>query len=218
MKIQFPLLLALMPLATTALAQEDGGAPPIRHRHQLKWAMSDAVDPFSPTFMAGYERMLGSSDYSLLVEGGYVNSFGGAWVQPQGMTGFKLRIESRYYVWHSDNPYDGWYLGLQGMYKRTLKSETEGMFCRGAGCAYYQQLDYSFEKQALAGHASFGVKLGKPFVMDLSGFCGFRIVDGKIRDVPGDANFVSDNGFSFDQEGRQSIPSLGAALRIGVGW
>ena len=156
-----------------------------------------------------------------MVEGGPVSSFGGSWANSDALEGYKLRGELRYYI-DMTTASDRFYLGLQGLYKHTVKPDLVGSFCR-YDCAYSQEMEYSFVKNVVAGHLSLGfsVALGKHLVMDIGGFGGFRTINGRYDGIPDDATKTSELdefSFTFDQEGQQFVPSIGAVFRMGFGW
>lgn len=186
---------------------------------QLKVSLLDMIDPFAPAFMLSYEQGF-SKDFSLLMEGGPVSSFDGHWVMQDPIEGYKLRGELRYYL-ALDDQLTRFYLGLQAMYRRTVKPNLTGTFCR-YDCSFFQEMDYRFIKNVTAGHFSLGITaaVSKHIVLDFGGFAGFRYLNKVYDGIPSDAVLLREDFITidFDTPGESLIPSIGAAFRVGFGW
>jgi len=209
---------ALLLLLAQAGALRGQDVPAPVPGHHIKISLADAIDPFSPAFMLGYEHPF-SKKISLLVEGGPVSTFDGTWVLRSTMDGYKFRGELRWYNEATSTGDMKHYLGLQAMHKRTVKYKQD-IFCRD-DCSFFQVLDYSFVNKVTAAHVSFGITgtISKHFVMEIGCYGGVRLSDRDFRGVPEDAVFQGEGAFfNVDTPGRFGTISLGASLRAGFGW
>jgi len=183
----------------------------------VKVSLFDMVDPFGPVFGMAFEQKI-ANRVSVQLEGGYLSTFGGHYLLRRDLEGYKIRGELRIYD-RDDLSLEGVSYGLQFMYKNDWANEN-GEFQRGGG-GFFQNLDYEIEREVLAGHFVTNIMFptgGKSF-LEFSAWAGLRRLVRTYEGVPDDAELISDFGFFVSRDpGTFVNPSLGIALRLGLGW
>ena len=195
----------------------EGQVPSTLLKGSAKISWTDMVDPFGPVFGMAFEQKI-ANRMSVQLEGGYLSTFDGRYFIQRDLEGYKIRGEFRIYD-RDDFSLEGVSYGLQLMYKNDWANENGG-FQRGGG-SFFQNLDYRIEREVIAGHFMTNIMFptgGKSF-LEFSVWAGLRRLVRTYEGVPDDAELVSDFGFFVSRDpGTFVNPSLGVALRLGLGW
>lgn len=194
----------------------------------LKYSPISLVDVFAPSIQFAVEQRIANRQ-SLQYEAGYLTSFGGRYINPNSLEGYRLRLEWRRYkqldvLRSQSSPEKNWmkYTGFQVMWMQHFVDQSK-LFCRD-NCNYFQQIDYLTSTYNIAGYWHFGwVYRSGNFRLEFGNAVGLRVIDIKDTGIPGDAE-AANNGFNnrsvfFRTPGRDlRFPFFSATVVVKVGY
>lgn len=172
----FSLLALVLLSGQVAVAQDEGVS--------LRMAPLRMFDPFGPGVDFGLEIPL-HPRHSLLLDLGYISSWGGRWVYADPRQGGRLRATWRMY--EADAPVSGdrKFLGVE-LNGLGWTSERVVGVCK-AGCSYFEDLAYTYQAMhfALLGRFGKSYKLGDRFRIELAPGAGFQFFQRRAPALAG---------------------------------
>lgn len=137
---------------------------------------------------------------------------------------WRLRSEvRRYFDLPSDPSHSTTYLALEAFYKQVNYPTTEniGRECDRGNCAYFETVQYTFQKDVVGSHFKLGCHLPieKRFLIDMYAGVGFRFIVVKSPDTLNENDMLSSGeGFGFNftrQPGTYKFFSFSLGIKLG---